>query len=96
MCPNTLCFFRGVSELQHSFLEENHPHTYSLLLSTSEARGGGRNSPPWHFGVLKVHPAARAEKGDASPAPMLTRRAGFEKMSVEFGKEAEICISLIS
>lgn len=52
--------------------------------------------PPQHFGVLKVHPAARGERGDASPAPMLTRRAGFEKMSVEFGKEAEICISLIS
>lgn len=32
---------------------------------------------------------------DASPAPMLTHRAGLGKMSVELGKEAEICISLI-
>lgn len=52
--------------------------------------------PPRQFGVLKVHTAARGERGDALPSPMLTGRAGFEKMSVEFGKEAEICISLIS
>lgn len=52
--------------------------------------------PPWCFGVVRVHTAARRGRGNASPGPMLTHRVGFEKMSVEFGKEAEICISLIS
>lgn len=38
---------------------------------------------------------ARGEQKDASPAPTLTGGADLEKMSVEFGKEAEICISPI-
>lgn len=39
--------------------------------------------------------AWRGEQEDASPAPTLTHGAGLEKMLVEFGKEAEICISPI-
>lgn len=39
--------------------------------------------------------AVRGEQEDASPAPSLTCGAGLEKMSVEFRKEAEICISPI-
>jgi len=39
--------------------------------------------------------AARGEQEDTSPAPTLTHGSGLEKMSVEFGEEAEICISPI-
>lgn len=64
VCPNTLCSFRGVSELQHSFLEESHLHTFSLLLSTSEARGGGRNSPSTAFwGTQSSSSCKRRERG---------------------------------
>lgn len=45
--------------------------------------------------VMQEAPAARGEREDAPPAPTLTPGAGLENMSVEFGKEAEICISPI-
>lgn len=45
VCDRPLCFFKGVSELKCSFMEENKLYTHSLLLPTSEAHSGGKNSP---------------------------------------------------
>lgn len=64
VCPNTPCFFRGVSELKHIFMEENNPHTYSPLLSTNEAHGGGRNSPSTAlWGTQSSYSCTRRERG---------------------------------
>lgn len=64
VCLKTLCFFRGVSELKHSFMEENHLYTYSPLLSTSEAHGGGRNSPSMVFwGSQSSYSCKKRERG---------------------------------
>lgn len=64
VCPSTLCFLRGVSELKHSFMEENNLHTYPLLLSTNAAHGGGRNSLSMAFwGTQSSYSCKRRERG---------------------------------
>lgn len=59
VCPHTLCFFRGVSELKHIFMEENNPHTYSPLLST----GGGNSPSTALWGTQSSYSCKRRERG---------------------------------
>lgn len=94
-CLHTFCFFRAVIELKCSSMEENKLHPYSPLVKHTVVVGIPLRGASGYSKFTQEALALRGEPEDASPAPMLTCRAGLEKMLVEFGKEAEICISPI-
>lgn len=72
-----------------------HTHRYCPLMNHTVTVGIPLRGISGYLKFTQNAAASRGEQEDASPAPVLTLRAGLEKMSVEFGKEAEICISPI-
>ena len=79
-------------------MEENTlhaSHRYCLLMKHTVVVGIRLRGVSGYSKFMWEASAARGEREDASPAPVLTHGAGVEKMSVEFGREAEICISPI-
>lgn len=98
MCASIPHFFRRVRVLKCRLMEENKIRTYTCLCPLMKHTVTVGIPLCGVSGSSEFTPKAAAlgrEQKDASPAPVLTRRAAFEKMSAEFGKEAEICISPI-
>lgn len=72
-----------------------HTHRYCPLMKRTVVVGIPLCGISGYSEFMQEASAARGEQEDASPASTLTCGAGLEKMSVEFGKEAEIYISPI-
>lgn len=89
MCIHTLIFFRDVSELKCRLMEESKVHTYTCfcpLMKHTVTVGNPLCGVSGYSEFTQKAAALGRNQKDASPAPVLTCRAGFEKMSVEFGK----------